>query len=183
MYVSYVLPQSSGSLSFSPDQEFGLWISRNFIYHFCPDMRFPKIPLDRNFGWILRCFELRMGFRIKISGWLRWLNWLHTVPAPLLLWSFPLVFRTRCSDHWPAEKIMRDCRIGEIHTMAYYYGLFYFMRLIWIFHGKVCGMFRSSSLLDKNHVTTHLLVSSSDGLYPHITRFVWLKVRIRYVVC
>ena len=31
-------------------------------------MRFPKIPLDQNLGWIRNFFELRLGFRIRFSG-------------------------------------------------------------------------------------------------------------------
>ena len=54
-----------------------------------------------------------------------------------------------------------------------------FLKFSW----KNVWIFRSSSPLDRKHVMAYLLVSSSDGLYPHVTCFVWLKVRIRYVVC
>ena len=74
------------TIIFSPDQwnvvpDVGLKtrvISRVFLdiisqCNFCPDRnsRFPKISPDGNCGWVRQFFELRIGFQIIISGWLR----------------------------------------------------------------------------------------------------------------
>ena len=52
----------------------GSFLDMISYHNFCPDRntKFPKIPPDRSFGWIRRFFELRIVFRIKFSGWLRW---------------------------------------------------------------------------------------------------------------
>ena len=66
----------SGSMKY----RFGSWVreSGSFLdmissHNYCPDRntKFPKIPLDRSFGWIQRFLELRIAFWIKFSGWLR----------------------------------------------------------------------------------------------------------------
>ena len=51
----------------------GSFLDMISYHNFCPDRntKFPKIPLDRSFGWIRRFLELRIAFRFKFSGWLR----------------------------------------------------------------------------------------------------------------
>ena len=130
--VNYVLRQSSGKAkvftgtmkcrSGSRVGNFGLCISRNFLIWFLIII-FVRIWGFLKFLWI----EISDGsWGVLSSGWAseslspddwggRMLNWFHTLPEPLLWWSFPLVLRTHCWDHWPAEKIMWDCKIGQIN--------------------------------------------------------------------
>ena len=60
----------------------GSWIriiSRNFLLWYLNTVLVQieisvcsKIPPDRNYGWIWRFLKIRTGFRVKISGWLRY---------------------------------------------------------------------------------------------------------------